>query len=573
MSKHGEEAPEEEHNNKEGQAEQLFEIGECVRRWVITTRIGGGAFGETYTGVDCSPESRGAEVCIKAEKQDKRPILRTEVLALKRAQDCPNVVRYISSGKHNNVNFLVMEKLGENLADVRRRCPRGIMDLYSAIQYTIACLSCIEQVHSAGLVHRDIKPSNFVLGPPGCVPYTVYIIDFGLAKRYVSTSGEIKPPRENAGFRGTSRYASINSHLQKDLGRVDDLWSLLFMAVEYITGTLPWRRVKEKDAIGALKQQHVGPQLVRYLPREMTDFVNHLMRLDYGDRPDYAMLRALLYTTITRKGLVAPPTVAAQAPATAPLEQQPHDHSPAPDDTPGPNNRNRRGIIVNSEPAGADVILQLQSPAAHNDNRKPPLVNEKRLSDDSILALEHGASAASPREPPPGSPIILEMGSMVRSGAGTPAAVNVVNGNHSHGSIAPASPLPQPATRKMADNRVSIPPKADEDEPESEEDDANDEPPVKAFSIGAAANSQPHPQSLLHHPNVDHVESSVPVLEPEFDAVGDVRAKDDEFSEAKAAEDVESPEQPATDARAKSKGRRRSKRGKEDDPACCCAVA
>jgi tau tubulin kinase len=45
------------------------------------------------------------------------------------------------------------------------------------------------------------------------------LIDFGLARKYRLPSGEIRPPRKSAGFRGTARYASINSHHSKELGR------------------------------------------------------------------------------------------------------------------------------------------------------------------------------------------------------------------------------------------------------------------------------------------------------------------------------------------------------------------
>lgn len=62
-------------------------------------------------------------------------------------------------------------------------------------------------------------------------------------------NGEVRPSREQSGFRGTARYASLNSHQGKDLGRMDDLWSLFYVLIEFATGTLPWRKLKDKDQV------------------------------------------------------------------------------------------------------------------------------------------------------------------------------------------------------------------------------------------------------------------------------------------------------------------------------------
>lgn len=77
----------------------------------------------------------------------------------------------------------------------------------------------------------------------------VYMLDFGLARQYLNLQGEVRTPRPVAGFRGTVRYASFNTHLNKELGRHDDLWSMLYMLIEMVTGQLPWRKIKAKDQV------------------------------------------------------------------------------------------------------------------------------------------------------------------------------------------------------------------------------------------------------------------------------------------------------------------------------------
>lgn len=45
------------------------------------------------------------------------------------------------------------------------------------------------------------------------------MLDFGLARQYTNAAGEVRAPRGAAGFRGTVRYASINAHKNKEMGK------------------------------------------------------------------------------------------------------------------------------------------------------------------------------------------------------------------------------------------------------------------------------------------------------------------------------------------------------------------
>lgn len=310
--------------------------GMIIRKWRVTSRIGAGSFGETFVGVligttpagtlgsgsgravyEESPDegdedgtephrasSSGEEpreVCIKVEQESKN-VLRLEVLALKKVQSCPQVVRYIASGRFMDANYLVMERLGPNLVELRRMSSRGIFSIYTMLKVGVSCLRAIKGVHELGLIHRDIKPSNFVVGTTGAAIRECYLIDFGLARRFRRSNGEVRPARDDAGFRGTSRYASLRSHQHQDLGRVDDLWSLLFMLIEFATGTLPWRKYKEKEDIGRCKEETVGPQLVKNLPREFAAFLEHLQNCSYASEPKYDYLISLLHHAIERRG-------------------------------------------------------------------------------------------------------------------------------------------------------------------------------------------------------------------------------------------------------------------------------
>lgn len=185
-----------------------------------------------------------------------------------------------------------MELLGKNLSDLRRH-NGGRFSLTTTLRLGVHMLKMLEEIHDLGFLHRDIKPSNFVIGTRENKS-TIYIIDFGLTKRYVDTDGQVKSPRNQSGFRGTARYASINSHLGRDLGRRDDLWSLLYMLIEFANGVLPWKKLTSKDEIRDVKIKMNNSELVSGLPSEFSQFMDHLGTLEFADRPDYDHLTEIL---------------------------------------------------------------------------------------------------------------------------------------------------------------------------------------------------------------------------------------------------------------------------------------
>jgi serine/threonine protein kinase len=124
-------------------------------------------------------------------------------------------------------------------------CPQGRFSMLTTLKLALQMIKGIESIHEYGYLHRldththtgpvfplpqhsslfffiiiiiiffffslslscrDIKPSNFAMGLTSSKKHTCFFIDFGLSRRFMLPDGEIRPPRDVAGFRGTARW-------------------------------------------------------------------------------------------------------------------------------------------------------------------------------------------------------------------------------------------------------------------------------------------------------------------------------------------------------------------------------
>ncbi|KAK6143957.1 hypothetical protein DH2020_020777 [Rehmannia glutinosa] len=137
----------------------------------------------------------------------------------------------------------------------------------------------------------------------------VYIIDFGLAKKYrdLQTHKHI-PYRENKNLTGTARYASVNTHLGVEQSRRDDLESLGYVLMYFLRGSLPWQGLKagtkkqKYDKISEKKMLTPIEVLCKSYPSEFISYFHYCRSLRFEDKPDYSYLKRLFRDLFIREG-------------------------------------------------------------------------------------------------------------------------------------------------------------------------------------------------------------------------------------------------------------------------------
>jgi serine/threonine protein kinase len=210
-------------------------------KYRLGRKIGSGSFGDIYLGTNIATKE---EVAIKLEcVKTKHPQLHIEAKFYKMMQSGVGIPSIKWCGTEGDYNVLVMELLGPSLEDLFNFCSRKF-SLKTVLLLADQLINRVEYIHSKNFIHRDIKPDNFLMGL-GKKGNLVYIIDFGLAKKYrdARTHQHI-PYRENKNLTGTARYASINTHLGIEQSRRDDLESLGYMQMYFNLGSLPWQGLK-----------------------------------------------------------------------------------------------------------------------------------------------------------------------------------------------------------------------------------------------------------------------------------------------------------------------------------------
>ncbi|CAK62845.1 unnamed protein product (macronuclear) [Paramecium tetraurelia] len=268
----------------------------------LIKRIGSGAFGEIYQ------VAKGKEeYAMKLERSDnKHPQLFFEAKLYSYLQGSDHrIPRIYAQGTDGDYNYIVIDLLGQSLEDLFNKHNKRL-SLKTVLMLGDQMIQRIEFIHLNKFLHRDIKPDNFLIGL-GQKAVRIYLLDFGLAKRYQTKEGHI-PYREGKSLTGTARYASINTHLGIEQSRRDDLESLGYVLMYLLRGQLPWQNMKgnnQKEKYQRIMEKKLETSsdvLCKGFPIELSQYLNYCKHLKFEEKPDYLYLRGLFKDAFKKIG-------------------------------------------------------------------------------------------------------------------------------------------------------------------------------------------------------------------------------------------------------------------------------
>lgn len=118
------------------------------------------------------------------------------------------------------------------------------MNVYSMKKIAHQLLGKLREIHNRSYVHRDIKPDNILFGNR-YDSHSVYLIDFGLTIAYKKSN--TKPRKAYQSIVGTARYCPLASHQCLEQYPKDDLESLGYVLLYFVSARLPWDSEDAED--------------------------------------------------------------------------------------------------------------------------------------------------------------------------------------------------------------------------------------------------------------------------------------------------------------------------------------
>jgi serine/threonine protein kinase len=188
-------------------------------RYELLDVLGSGGMGTVYAAHDPMHDRKVAIKVVRDEPNDASAAAQARLVREARLAarlQHPNVVTVLEQGLHEGTVYVVMEFIDAMPLDrwlsAERRSWTEILEPFLGAGAGLAA------AHALGIVHRDFKPANVLLGVDG----RARVVDFGLARPIVSSSGGLEAPVDRSrsfeySITGTGKVSGTPTYMAPEL--------------------------------------------------------------------------------------------------------------------------------------------------------------------------------------------------------------------------------------------------------------------------------------------------------------------------------------------------------------------
>ncbi|XP_077261868.1 serine/threonine-protein kinase VRK1 isoform X1 [Temnothorax americanus] len=300
-------------------------------KWRLGNTIGYGGFGDIYLASNdiTSPVGQDAKFVVKIEPHNNGPLFVEMNFYIRAARKhmikswCESqgkrrigVPTYEGSGSHvyrgQRYRFLVIPRYGIDIGKLflshRKKLPTSLVNTLA-----VQMLDTLEYIHSKGYAHADIKGPNILLSDGngiGKEKSMAYLVDYGLAYRFRTGTGEHKPfvHDERRAHEGTLEFTSRDAH-HGTHSRRGDLETLGYNILQWMCGKLPWEKDSDEiDVVMDPEEVHQQKEILlsdlplfmdkcfphkKKPPTAIMKYMKYITELEFETKPNYSYLRNL----------------------------------------------------------------------------------------------------------------------------------------------------------------------------------------------------------------------------------------------------------------------------------------
>ncbi|KAG2072903.1 kinase-like protein [Suillus decipiens] len=220
----------------------------------------------------------------------------------------------LAYGRLEHFEYLAMQLLGTNLAEVWAHCP---LPAVNTLVVADQMVSALEHIHKNKLVHCDLKPGNIILHPTNLK--CLYLVDYGLTWAIAheaqpslsidytltwASAHEAQPslsmdvPLISHTF-GMLEYASLLPDRTIGPAPRDNIESLGYVLLSLAWRDLPWM-YNTRHGTGNNREIQVRIKKERYSGTDLApdglpclgQMIDHARSLKFDQLPDYELLRS-----------------------------------------------------------------------------------------------------------------------------------------------------------------------------------------------------------------------------------------------------------------------------------------